>query len=159
MASIQWQAINNSGLPKLTIRQVYCWIFDAENRVVIVSKNGTHWQLPGGKPKQGETLQAALEREVYEESGIRLRKIGAYPKLFGYYVVTNDPEYNNIDYIQLRYYIQINKELGKLAPGCDDDTEEVKYVKSVSTSELSKIIPWLSASGEYQELVNTRPII
>ena len=67
--------------------------------------------------------------------------------------MTNDPNYKDEKYIQLRYYIRINKVLNKLAPGRSNDFEEIKHVKSVSVGELVKIIPWINNSGEFQELV------
>ena len=34
------------------------------------------WSLPGGGQELGETLEAALKREVFEETGIEIRVIG-----------------------------------------------------------------------------------
>lgn len=153
MVSVQWYAINSDSLPNLIVRQVYCWTIDALNRVTIVSKNSTDWQLPGGKPERGEPLIAALIREVYEETGIDLERLRAKPELFGYYVVTNDPSYAK-DYMQLRYYIRVNKVFKNLEPGRNNNFEEIKHVKSVSTAVLLKIIPWIGDSGEYRQLAS-----
>lgn len=35
-----------------------------------------HWGLPGGWMKPGESIQAGLEREVYEESRLRVQVVG-----------------------------------------------------------------------------------
>lgn len=48
-----------------------------EERVLLVCR-GTRpargdWAIPGGKVKAGETLKAACEREILEETGIRIR--------------------------------------------------------------------------------------
>jgi len=156
MVSMQWRSVIGKGnyeLPELAVKQVYCWIFDNSNNVIIVSKNGDRWQLPGGKPEQGELLKSALTREVYEETGIKIEDKSNNPKIFGYYIVTGDPSSKNEAYLQLRYYVQMDRKLNNLMPGIDSDKEDIKYAKAVDVKELLRTIQWMANSGEYRTLV------
>jgi len=54
--------------------------FTEEGKVVLVSKDGINWQLPGGHLDAGETPQAAFVREVAEEACaevLQMRYLGA----------------------------------------------------------------------------------
>jgi ADP-ribose pyrophosphatase YjhB (NUDIX family) len=48
--------------------QAYGLCFTTEGQIVLVSHDGQEWNLPGGHPEPGETLEQALEREVCEEA-------------------------------------------------------------------------------------------
>ncbi len=53
-------------------------IYDEHGRILIDKRKpqgllGGLWEFPGGKKEPGETLEAALRREVREELGIRIR--------------------------------------------------------------------------------------
>jgi len=54
---------------------------DAEGRYLFVRRSAQSrrqagkWEPPGGKMDAGETLDAALEREVAEETGLRIREL------------------------------------------------------------------------------------
>lgn len=53
------------------------WITDQFGRVLLLKqKRGNKlWTLPGGKLMPGETLKTALEREVREETGLKIHNI------------------------------------------------------------------------------------
>jgi mutator protein MutT len=48
------------------------------NRQILITRRFDHvhlpglWEFPGGKVEPGESLQAALEREILEELGVRI---------------------------------------------------------------------------------------
>lgn len=59
-------------------------VFDAEERVFLVRHSYTPgWYLPGGGVEPGETIAAALDRELMEEGGIVLDRPA---ELFGLYL-------------------------------------------------------------------------
>lgn len=48
-----------------------------QNRVLLVQRGNApakgEWAIPGGKVELGETLRHAVEREIFEETGIKIR--------------------------------------------------------------------------------------
>ena len=40
----------------------------ADGKIVLVTDDGQHWQLPGGRPEDGEDWADTLDREVQEEA-------------------------------------------------------------------------------------------
>lgn len=51
-------------------------VTDSQGRVLMVLSPRRDWEFPGGQVEEGETLTAALEREVLEETGVRV-SVGA----------------------------------------------------------------------------------
>lgn len=46
-----------------------------EDRILLVSKDELRWALPGGRPDKGESPADAAGRELFEETGIKARKL------------------------------------------------------------------------------------
>ena len=58
-------------------------LIDAGGRFLITSRPegkvyAGHWEFPGGKVEPGETVEAALRRELHEELGIRIGAVHAW---------------------------------------------------------------------------------
>jgi ADP-ribose pyrophosphatase len=102
---------------------------------VLLVRRGRHpakglWAIPGGRIKLGETLQEAAEREILEETGVRIK---AGDPVFVFDVVSRD------DKGRIKYHyviVDLDAELlgGSLCPG--DDALEARWI---SPDDLKKI--------------------
>jgi mutator protein MutT len=63
--------------------------------LLIKSPRYSDWEFPGGQVEEGETIPHALEREVFEETGITVR----LKSLVGIYSNTRKPSIVNMDFI------------------------------------------------------------
>ncbi len=80
------------------------------------------WSLPGGALETGESLEAAVSREVLEETGLRVRPLRMF-EIFERIIrdEAGVPEYH---YVLIDYLCRIQG--GNLAPG--DDVCRVEWV-------------------------------
>ncbi len=51
---------------------VSCLVRNLRNQLLLVKHHQRGWELPQGRVEEGESLEAALHREVLEETGIRI---------------------------------------------------------------------------------------
>lgn len=105
-----------------------------DDRVLLVQRGSaparSQWAIPGGRVELGETLQKAAEREVFEETGIRIR---AGKPVFVFDTVVPD------DGGRIRFhYVIVDLEAeyleGRLRRG--DDAADVRWV---AADELDRL--------------------
>jgi 8-oxo-dGTP pyrophosphatase MutT (NUDIX family) len=109
------------GTPRILRPSVAAAIFDAEGRILLQQRgdNG-YWGLPGGSLELGETLAAAVVREVWEETGYDVeivRLIGVYsdPR----HTSVHYPDGNHIQYISSLFECRVTGGAPQL---CDETT-------------------------------------
>ena len=142
---------------ELPVRQVYVWLLTKDNQMIIVSKDGQHWQLPGGKPEPGETLVATAVREVNEETGLDIAPFQDGLECIGYYVV-KEPLTQPDAYLQVRMLLNlpIDSTDMDLTVKYEDlgqtDEDVIRKVGAIGIRDVGRYLPWMPGLGEYQDL-------
>jgi 8-oxo-dGTP diphosphatase len=95
------------------------------------------WAIPGGSVEIGETLQEAAEREIFEETGIRIR---AGKPIYTFDVIDRDADGK----IRFHYVIvDLAADYVSGQPAGGDDAAEARWVSTQQISELEVSPPTL----------------
>lgn len=139
------------------IKQIYLWFITKDSKLPIVSKKSGGYQLPGGKPEAGEDFLQTITREMFEESGIDISKYSE-PKMFGYYLLENDPNWSDLPkYLQLRYYLFVDADSEDIALSNnerEEDRDKIENAIFVDLNKLPEYITWIKEEEEYQSLLD-----
>ncbi|MBF4691483.1 NUDIX hydrolase [Fusibacter ferrireducens] len=100
-------------------------ILNGKNEILLQRRgDDNNWCIPGGGMEIGETVEDAIIREVYEETGLKINNI----ELFNVYSGKNQyhryPDGN--EYYFVNVVFKINKIDGELKID-DNETKELKY--------------------------------
>lgn len=106
-----------------------------EGRVLLVRRGQAPakdlWAIPGGSVEIGETLQQAAEREIREETGIRIR---AARPIFIFDVIERD-ESESISFHYVIIDLSAEYVSGELSAG--DDAVEARWVSAEEINSLA----------------------
>ena len=72
-------------------RQVYGFVFNSDGRILFLEDEGM-FNLPGGRPENGETMGKTLIREVLEEVQVTIFS----PEYLGFQLVTTNEEFAQV---------------------------------------------------------------
>ena len=103
-------------------------------RVLLVQRrdppNAGQWAIPGGSVRLGETLQAAAEREVLEETGVTIR---AGRSVFAFDAIERDPSG------AVRYHYVIVDLLAEYVTGEPRARDDALDAAWLSTEDLQRV--------------------
>ena len=133
-------AKNKNAYPPCPLVAVGAVVF--KNNCVLLVRRGQApseglWAIPGGSVEIGETLQEAAEREILEETGIRIR---AGKPIYTFDVIDRDAEGK----IRFHYVIvDLAADYVSGQPAAGDDAAEARWVSTHEISELEVSPPTL----------------
>ena len=132
---------NKNAYPRHPLVAVGAVVFN-NNRVLLVRRGQAPseglWAIPGGSVKIGETLQKAAEREILEETGIRIR---AGEPIYTFDVIERDTDGE----IRFHYVIvDLAADYVSGEPSAGDDASEARWVSAHEVHELEVSPPALN---------------
>lgn len=136
---VEWHNIVNNNIPPIEWMQIHA-IVNYNGKVLVVRKgtNGdTMIHVPGGHIEKGEDLEAALRREISEETGGTLVNW----KPLGYQKRT---DYQGEITYQVRAYAEVEDVKAEII----DVDGLVSYTKSIDIAEMLDVLGWNNPIGE-----------
>ncbi len=133
MSTYRW--IESDVPIELEIRQVYGFIFDLDGRILILDDEGIY-NLPGGRPENGESTVETLIREVREEVQVSIASI----EYLGYQLIDGDEKF-----AQVRLICQVEQ----IFPIAEDPSTGRIYKRIwIQPSLANDLLGWGKSGGQ-----------
>jgi ADP-ribose pyrophosphatase YjhB (NUDIX family) len=136
-------------IPLKSMSQVQVCAFHGDKLLIVNNQNKFNtYSLVGGSIEEGETSEHCLERELKEESNMRLIDF----KLIGYQRCTNLSDPSKAPEYQIRYFAQV-EPIGPFTPDCDPDGDVTELLE-IDPVDYKKYFDW----GKTSEVIIERAI-
>jgi mutator protein MutT len=123
----------------LLVPSVAAIVRDDEGRVLLQRRSADgRWSLPAGAIEPGETPEAAVIREVREETGLAVAITGVAGVFGGRAFRHEYPNGDQVEYVVVVYDCTV---AGGRLGGLDDETIELRYFSSTEMPELGLPYP------------------
>ena len=110
-------------------------IRDADGRVLLLQEKDNTWELPGGGMEHGETPTDALARELAEETGYSMDRMGDRPTAF--WAIRGEVGSPTLKWFAFVAYEVTVSGVLKLNPSTTDEAQEAKYFTVEEAKMLS----------------------
>ncbi len=133
--------MSSAEYPERPVVAVGAVVFDADERVLLIQRGRPPavgaWSIPGGKVELGETLEAAVLRELREETGLAGRSAGLCELLER--VLRDDAGKVRFHYVLVDYFV--TDVAGTLAPAGDVTAARWYTLAEVATLTTTTDLP------------------
>lgn len=131
-------------------------ILNKEKEILLIQRNDSKetwsankWEFPGGKLDEGQDLSNALEREIFEETGLLVQPINrlAYYESF----ILTKGKYKGLPYIVLIGICKLSEGILKLS----DEHKNAQWVNADEILNIETTLETKKALTQLKPLINS----
>lgn len=156
--NISWEFFIGDELPDPVLCTAVCCITVFQKKLILV-RNTRGWEFPAGKMEAGESAEAAVIREVGEETGALIES----PKIFGYKKLTAlqpviKPNHSDVFYpFPHSYVVFFYAEAAEIKQ--TELAEDALEIKLASLSEAQELLETQAKYKNMLEFLNGQSLI